>query len=117
MKDKEHVYEDLQKTFGDLSKTAKSEDVTGDLRDEEKKVENCTERWEKVKKTTSKRKDNLKKLEEAFDDFTNLYEKLHHGVPAQIDNSVKEPLVVGLNSKKVEKEVKRIEVWLIMVKK
>ncbi len=116
MKSKEPLHDEVVKTSQHLLKTARSESIIGDVPETERKIEKDLERWKRLKNGTLKREEESKKFTAMFDKFHELSESLHHGIHAQIEQSLKESPQLAVSEKKTEKEVQRLEVRICEIR-
>lgn len=97
-------------SFDDLKKVAEKVGEVRDLPEEIDRVKSYEHRWSKLNKAAKDQTKEIEKIVVLFKKYEELREKLHHGVPQQIDDSLQDILFIGANTKTTAKSVKRVEV-------
>lgn len=113
IENKEPVYKEVCSAFDELKKTADKLDSVSDLPEKTAQVEQYKHRWSLLKKAAKEQSIEIQQYAELHKKYDDLRDKLHSGVPKQIDDSLKEILHIGANTKSTAKQVKRVEVRVL----
>ena len=104
----------MASAFDELKKVAEKVDDVSDLPEEVARVEQYKQRWETLKQMRKDQNSTTEQYVQLHRKYCELREKLHNGVPKQIDDSLKDILVIGANTKTTAKHVKRVEVRVLV---
>ena len=115
MESKEPVYKEVFSAFDELKKTADKIENVRDLPEKTAQVEQYKHRWSSLKKTVKDQSLEIQQYVDLHKKYDDLREKLHNGVPKQIDDSLNEILFIGANTKSTGKQVKRVEVRVLLL--
>ena len=109
----EPAYKEMVSAFDELKKVAEKIEDVSDLPEEVARVEKYKQRWETLKQKRKDQDNSTEQYVQLQKKYCELREKLHNGVPKQIDDSLKDILNIGANTKTTSKHVKRVEVRVL----